>query len=112
MRPRGAAWAREAKSEVASRMGILGVVAPQWHAANPAPRPAESARPCAEGEYRTARSERLARRPTSPSPFTANKFWELPPGQERAMTAKAFFHLHLADGALLVTWRGVRERRP
>jgi uncharacterized membrane protein YphA (DoxX/SURF4 family) len=44
--------------------------------------------------------------------FVANRFWELPPGQERFMTANAFFeHLGLIGGFLLVAWLDVREER-
>jgi uncharacterized membrane protein YphA (DoxX/SURF4 family) len=43
--------------------------------------------------------------------FVANRFWELPPGQERFMTANAFFeHLGLIGGFLLVAWLDARER--
>ena len=42
--------------------------------------------------------------------FVANRFWELPPGQERFMTANAFFeHLGLVGGFLLVAWLDARE---
>jgi len=42
--------------------------------------------------------------------FLANRFWELPPGQERFMTANAFFeHLGLVGGFLLVAWLDARE---
>jgi uncharacterized membrane protein YphA (DoxX/SURF4 family) len=44
--------------------------------------------------------------------FVANRFWELPPGQERFMTANAFFeHLGLIGGFLLVAWLDAREGR-
>jgi uncharacterized membrane protein YphA (DoxX/SURF4 family) len=44
--------------------------------------------------------------------FVANRFWELPPGQGRFMTANAFFeHLGLIGGFLLVAWLDVREGR-
>jgi uncharacterized membrane protein YphA (DoxX/SURF4 family) len=37
--------------------------------------------------------------------FVANRSWELPPGQERFMTANAFFeHLGLVGGFLPVAW--------
>jgi uncharacterized membrane protein YphA (DoxX/SURF4 family) len=44
--------------------------------------------------------------------FVANRFWELPPGQEGFMTANAFFeHLGLVGGFLLVAWLDAREGR-
>jgi uncharacterized membrane protein YphA (DoxX/SURF4 family) len=44
--------------------------------------------------------------------FVANRFWELPPGRERFMTANAFFeHLGLVGGFLLVAWLDAREGR-
>jgi uncharacterized membrane protein YphA (DoxX/SURF4 family) len=45
--------------------------------------------------------------------FLVNRFWELPPGHERFMTANTFFeHLGLVGGFLLVAWVDARERRP
>jgi uncharacterized membrane protein YphA (DoxX/SURF4 family) len=45
--------------------------------------------------------------------FIANRFWELPPGHERFMTANSFFeHLGLVGGFLLVAWMDARARRP
>jgi uncharacterized membrane protein YphA (DoxX/SURF4 family) len=42
--------------------------------------------------------------------FVANRFWELPPGHERFMTANAFFeHLGLVGGFLLVAWLDARR---
>jgi uncharacterized membrane protein YphA (DoxX/SURF4 family) len=44
--------------------------------------------------------------------FIANRFWELPPGQDRFMAANAFFeHLGLIGGFLLVAWLDAREGR-
>jgi uncharacterized membrane protein YphA (DoxX/SURF4 family) len=44
--------------------------------------------------------------------FVANRFWELPPGHERFMTANAFFeHLGLIGGFLLVVWLDALEGR-
>lgn len=41
----------------------------------------------------------------------ALRFWELPPGQERFMTAHSFFeHLGLVGGFLLVAWLDLREK--
>jgi len=46
------------------------------------------------------------------STFIANRYWELPPGHERFMTANAFYeHLGLLGGFLLVAWLDLRERR-
>ncbi|WP_159591041.1 DoxX family protein [Chelativorans xinjiangense] len=40
----------------------------------------------------------------------ALRFWELPPGQERFMTANSFFeHLGLVGGFLLVAWLDLKE---
>lgn len=45
------------------------------------------------------------------STFIANRYWELPPGHERFMTANAFYeHLGLLGGFLLVAWLDLRER--
>ncbi|WP_439599145.1 DoxX family protein [Falsiroseomonas sp.] len=42
--------------------------------------------------------------------FIANRFWALPEGHERFMTANAFFeHLGLAGGFLLVAWWDARR---
>jgi uncharacterized membrane protein YphA (DoxX/SURF4 family) len=44
--------------------------------------------------------------------FIANRFWELPPGHERFMTANGFFeHLGLVGAFLLVAWWDLRESR-
>ncbi len=41
--------------------------------------------------------------------FIANRFWELPAGQERFMTANGFFeHLALVGAFLLVAWWDLR----
>lgn len=43
----------------------------------------------------------------------ALRFWELPAGQERFMTANAFFeHLGLVGGFLLVVWLDLKEQEP
>ncbi len=42
--------------------------------------------------------------------FIANRFWELPPGHERFMTANGFFeHLGLVGAFLLVAWYDLRQ---
>jgi uncharacterized membrane protein YphA (DoxX/SURF4 family) len=42
--------------------------------------------------------------------FIANRFWELPPGHERFMTANGFFeHLGLVGAFLLVAWHDLRQ---
>jgi uncharacterized membrane protein YphA (DoxX/SURF4 family) len=42
--------------------------------------------------------------------FVANRFWELPQGHERFMTANAFFeHLGLIGGFVLVAWLDARK---
>jgi uncharacterized membrane protein YphA (DoxX/SURF4 family) len=44
--------------------------------------------------------------------FIANRFWELPPGHERFMTANGFFeHLGLVGAFLLVAWYDLRDGR-
>jgi uncharacterized membrane protein YphA (DoxX/SURF4 family) len=46
------------------------------------------------------------------STFVANRYWELPAGHERFMTANAFYeHLGLLGGFLLVAWLDLREHR-
>ena len=43
--------------------------------------------------------------------FVALRFWELPAGQERFMTANSFFeHLGLVGGFLLVAWLDLRKQ--
>lgn len=43
--------------------------------------------------------------------FVANRFWNLPEGQERFMTANAFFeHLGLAGAFVLVAWYDLTRR--
>ncbi|MGG5817594.1 DoxX family protein [Falsiroseomonas sp. HW251] len=45
--------------------------------------------------------------------FVANRFWVLPPGMERFMTANAFFeHLGLVGGFLLVARLFLRRTEP
>jgi len=45
--------------------------------------------------------------------FIANRFWELPAGQERFMMANAFFeHLRLVGAFLLVAHLALRDERP
>ncbi|WP_245185649.1 DoxX family protein [Falsiroseomonas frigidaquae] len=57
------------------------------------------------GRYRAAGALALAGF-TLAATFIANRFWTLPAGHERFMTANGFFeHLGLVGGFLLVAWR-------
>lgn len=48
---------------------------------------------------------------TAAATVIANRFWELPPSQERFMAENGFFeHLGLVGGFVLVAWHDVRRR--
>lgn len=43
--------------------------------------------------------------------FLANRYWQLPVGQDRFMMANSFYeHLGLVGGFVLVAWHDVRQR--
>ncbi|MEI2298584.1 DoxX family protein [Ensifer sp. MJa1] len=62
------------------------------------------------GIYRWAAAAALAAF-TLAATFLAFRFWELPPGMERAMAMNGFFeHIGLVGAFVLVAWYDLRER--